>query len=187
MSGGGRPSGADRGHRWGNAAVWAVLLLGSLLQQPGRTTFDTKFDLTADPAAFLGRALHLWNPDTLGELQNQAYGYLFPQGPYFLAAQAVHLPDWLAQRLWSALLLVVAYEGARRLCRSLGIAGGRGRDRRPRLRAVAAAAGRGRCALGRRCCPRPCCPGWCCRWCWGGRAGCRPGGRVCCPASRCSA
>jgi len=100
-----------------------VLLLGSLLQQPGRTTFDTKFDLTADPAAFLGRALHLWNPVTLGELQNQAYGYLFPQGPYFLAAQAVHLPDWLAQRLWSGLLLVVAYEGARRLCRSLGITG----------------------------------------------------------------
>jgi len=96
-------------------------VLGSLLQQPGRTTFDTKFDLTADPAAFLGRALHLWNPVSLGELQNQAYGYLFPQGPFFLGAQILELPDWLAQRLWSALLLVVAYEGVRRVCRALGI------------------------------------------------------------------
>jgi arabinofuranan 3-O-arabinosyltransferase len=111
-----------RSRRWANAGVWILLLLGSLLQQPGRTTFDTKFDLTADPAAFLGRALHLWNPaNTLGELQNQAYGYLFPQGPFFLGAQLLGLPDWLAQRLWSALLLVAAYEGARRVCRALGI------------------------------------------------------------------
>ncbi|MGY1792734.1 alpha-(1-_3)-arabinofuranosyltransferase family protein [Geodermatophilus sp. SYSU D00525] len=94
-----------------------------MLQQPGRTTFDTKFDLTADPAAFLGRALHLWSPVSLGELQNQAYGYLFPQGPWFLGLQALGVPDWLAQRLWSALLLVVAYEGTRRLCRSLGLPG----------------------------------------------------------------
>jgi arabinofuranan 3-O-arabinosyltransferase len=98
-----------------------LLLLGSFLQQPGRTTFDTKFDLTADPAAFLGRALHLWNPVSLGELQNQAYGYLFPQGPFFLGAQWLGVPDWLAQRVWTALLLVAAYEGARRVCRALGI------------------------------------------------------------------
>ncbi|WP_346623884.1 alpha-(1-_3)-arabinofuranosyltransferase family protein [Blastococcus montanus] len=95
-----------------------------MLQQPGRTTFDTKFDLTADPASFLGRALHLWNPVSLGELQNQAYGYLFPQGPFFLAAEHVGVPDWLAQRLWSALLLVAAYEGTRRICRALGLGGG---------------------------------------------------------------
>ena len=108
---------------WAHAGVWLLLVLGSLLQAPGRTTFDTKFDLTADPAAFLGRALHLWNPVTLGELQNQAYGYLFPQGPFFLGAQMLALPDWLAQRLWSALLLVVAYEGSRRICRALGLPG----------------------------------------------------------------
>jgi arabinofuranan 3-O-arabinosyltransferase len=101
--------------------VWLFLLLGSLLQQPGRTTFDTKFDLTADPAGLLERALSLWVPVTFGELPNQAYGYLFPQGPFFLGAELLGLPDWLAQRLWSALVLVVAYEGARRLARALGL------------------------------------------------------------------
>ena len=91
------------------------------LQQPGRTTFDTKFDLTADPGAFLDRALHLWNPSPFGALQNQAYGYLFPQGPFFLGADVLSVPDWVAQRLWSALLLVAAYEGTRRVGRALGI------------------------------------------------------------------
>ncbi|WP_324273086.1 alpha-(1-_3)-arabinofuranosyltransferase domain-containing protein [Blastococcus brunescens] len=101
--------------------MWALLLLGSVLQQPGRTTFDTKFDLTADPAGFLDQALQLWSPLTLGALQNQAYGYLFPHGTFFLVADVLQAPDWLAQRLWSGLLLVVAYEGARRLVRALGL------------------------------------------------------------------
>ena len=99
-----------------------MLVAGSLLQQPGRTTWDTKLDLTADPAAFLGRALHLWNPEaSFGELQNQAYGYFFPHGPFFLLGDLVGLPDWLVQRLWSALLLVVAYEGTRYVARTLGL------------------------------------------------------------------
>ena len=106
---------------WANLGVCLLLVLGSLAQQPGRTTFDTKFDLTADPGAFLDRALHMWTPLTLGAPQNQAYGYLFPQGPFFLGADVFQVPDWLAQRLWSALLLLAAYEGARRVSRALGI------------------------------------------------------------------
>lgn len=97
------------------------LVVLTFLQRPGRTTFDTKFDLTADPGAFLERTLHLWNPElSFGELQNQAYGYLFPQGTFFLAGDLVGLPDWVVQRLWSALILVVAYDGARRLMRAWG-------------------------------------------------------------------
>lgn len=103
-------------------AVWALIVLGNLRQQPGRTTWDTKFDLTADPGTFLERALHLWNPDaSFGELQNQAYGYLFPQGPFFLLGDAVGVPDWVWQRLWSALLLIAAYEGVRAVARALGL------------------------------------------------------------------
>jgi len=108
---------------WGNAGVWILLVAGSFLQQPGRTTFDTKFDLTAGPAALLERALNLWSPASFGGLGNQAYGYLFPQGPFFLGAELLRMPDWVAQRLWSALVLVAAYEGARRLGRALGLPG----------------------------------------------------------------
>jgi arabinofuranan 3-O-arabinosyltransferase len=103
-----------------DAIVWLLLVAGSFLQQPGRTTFDTKFDLTADPLRFLGRSLHLWNPQaSLGELQNQSYGYLFPQGPFFVLGQLLGLPDWVTQRIWCAVLLIAAYEGARRLFRAL--------------------------------------------------------------------
>jgi arabinofuranan 3-O-arabinosyltransferase len=98
------------------------LTLFSFLQRPGRTTFDTKLDLAVDPLAFLGRALHLWNPAaSAGELQNQAYGYLFPMGPYFAVCQVLGLPPWIAQRLWCALLLCAAFGGVLAVARALRI------------------------------------------------------------------
>ena len=106
--------------RLANGLVLLGLLVAQLLQRPGSITFDTKFDLTADPSAFLVRSLHLWNPElSFGELQNQAYGYFFPQGPFFLIGDWLGMPDWIVQRLWSALILIAAYEGARRLYCSL--------------------------------------------------------------------
>jgi arabinofuranan 3-O-arabinosyltransferase len=110
--------------RWLNLLCYVVLLGFSVLQHVGETTFDTKFDLTADPGTMLDRATHLWNPIlNFGELQNQAYGYFFPQGPWFVALQHLGVADWLSQRLWSGLLLVAAYEGTRRLARALGLDG----------------------------------------------------------------
>jgi arabinofuranan 3-O-arabinosyltransferase len=105
---------------WASPGVGLLLLVFSVLQRPGETTFDTKFDLTANPGPFLERAVHLWNPQSsFGELQNQAYGYLFPQGPFFMLGEVAHLPDWVVQRLWSAALLILAYDGARRLYRAI--------------------------------------------------------------------
>lgn len=107
-----------------NPVAWFMvgLTVLSVLQRPGRTTFDTKLDLVVDPMAFLGRALHLWNPQaTGGELQNQAYGYLFPMGPFFALGQFLGLPPWLVQRAWCALILCLAFGGTLLLARALRI------------------------------------------------------------------
>ncbi|GIJ21953.1 alpha-(1-_3)-arabinofuranosyltransferase [Micromonospora lutea] len=104
--------------------VLSLLLLTAIAfgQRPGQVTFDTKLDLAANPLHFMARALHLWNPEaTSGELQNQAYGYLFPMGPFFAVGQWLAVPPWITQRLWTALLLAAAFYGLLRLARALNI------------------------------------------------------------------
>ncbi|WP_162794374.1 alpha-(1-_3)-arabinofuranosyltransferase domain-containing protein [Nocardioides houyundeii] len=92
----------------------------SFLQRVGETTFDTKFDLAVRPQEFLARTLQAWNPQSsFGEMQNQAYGYLFPQGAFFLLGDELGIPDWVVQRLWSGLLLIAAFEGTRLLFRAI--------------------------------------------------------------------
>ena len=101
-------------------ATHAWLVAMAFLQRRGQTTFDTKFDLTADVQRFLEQSLSLWKQDSnFGELQNQAYGYLFPQGAFFLVGDSLGIPDWVVQRAWTALLLMVAFEGTRRLWAAL--------------------------------------------------------------------
>lgn len=104
------------------AWVYSTLawFLFAFLQSPGLTSADTKLDLTADPWGFLGQALYPWT-DTfpLGQLQNQAYGYLFPHGLFF--AVFSFLPGWITQRLWWGLLLALAFSGTILLLQRLRI------------------------------------------------------------------
>ncbi|OHO64290.1 alpha-(1-_3)-arabinofuranosyltransferase family protein [Corynebacterium sp. HMSC036D02] len=94
------------------------LALVVLVQPWGLTAADTKHDLVANPAHFLRCALHAYTDTfTLGQLQNQAYGYLFPQGLFFLLADP--LPDWIAQRAWWFLVLAVGFLGFFRLVRTV--------------------------------------------------------------------
>jgi arabinofuranan 3-O-arabinosyltransferase len=124
----GGPSGSEGGRRLSAAERlrWATVCLGflalTLAQQPGRIVADTKLDLTVDPWGWLDRALTLWDPQGYaGEVQNQAYGYLFPMGPFFGIGQSAGLPGWVVQRLWMALLLSVAFVGVGVLARRLRI------------------------------------------------------------------
>ncbi|MGY1741853.1 MULTISPECIES: alpha-(1-_3)-arabinofuranosyltransferase domain-containing protein [unclassified Blastococcus] len=120
------PSGPGRVHRLLGAARAALVCAGfvvlAVLQRPGEVVGDTKLDLVVDPLGFLGRALTLWDPEgAAGQLQNQAYGYFFPMGPFFALGQVLGVPPWLVQRLWLALLMSVACLGVAALARRLGI------------------------------------------------------------------
>jgi arabinofuranan 3-O-arabinosyltransferase len=114
--------------------VAAVSLALTFAQSPGKISPDTKLDLTANPLRFLTRALNLWNSELpFGQAQNQAYGYLFPHGAFFLLGDIAGLPGWVTQRLWWALLLTVGFWGLLRLAEALGIGS-------PGSRVIAAAA-----------------------------------------------
>jgi arabinofuranan 3-O-arabinosyltransferase len=114
--------------------VSAVALALSVGSSPGQVSPDTKLDLTANPLRFLARATNLWNSELpFGQAQNQAYGYLFPHGTFFVAGHLLGLPGWITQRLWWALLLTVGFWGLLRVAEALGIGG-------PTSRGIAAAA-----------------------------------------------
>ena len=92
------------------------------LQAPGLISPDTKLDLTANPLRFLARAVNLWNSDLpFGQAQNQAYGYLFPHGAFFLLGDTLAVPGWVTQRLWWALLLTAGCWGLVRVAEALDI------------------------------------------------------------------
>ena len=102
-------------------ALYAALAVLVLTEQWGQATSDTRLDLTQAPGRWLHDAFWLWNPRvSLGEMQNQAYGYLFPQGSFFTFFSWIGVPGWVTERLWTILLLVLACEGLRRAGRALG-------------------------------------------------------------------
>lgn len=104
---------------------WVLLCLLAFVQSPGRTVADTKHDLTVDPLRFLSNATTMWSDNlTFGQLQNQAYGYLFPQGPFFVFFDFLPdwlAPDWLAQALWWTLTLCLAFTGFFRVAETIGV------------------------------------------------------------------
>ena len=102
-------------------AFGLLLAVLPFVTAPGRIIADTKLDLAINPAAFLARALSLWDPQQFGQLQDQAVGYLFPMGPFFYLGKLAALQPWVIQRLWISAVAVTAFLGVVRLAGRLGI------------------------------------------------------------------
>ncbi len=123
------PGRADHSPAPGTAARDRARILASLLVlvtlaftiTPGRILPDTKLDMALNPSGFLERALHMWDPAvSLGQVQNQAYGYFFPMGPFYRLGDLLHVPPWITQRAWLGLVLCTAFLGVVRLAGALG-------------------------------------------------------------------
>ena len=112
---------------WRNAGryltpgICLLLVLLPFVTAPGQIIADTKLNLAISPAGFLARALTLWDPQQFGGLQNQAAGYVFPMGPFFVLGKLATVPDWITQRLWIAVVLIAACTGTQRLAARFGI------------------------------------------------------------------
>ena len=101
-----------------------VAFVPMLWSQPGTVTDDTKTYLYLDPGRYVRQALSLWNPNVaLGTVTHENIGYLLPMGPFYWLMAELHVPIWVAQRLWLGSLLFAAGAGTLYLCRTIGLTG----------------------------------------------------------------
>jgi len=116
-----------RGWPWpvGGTIVLALLAyLPFLLTRRGVVTPDTKTYLYLDPGRFLAQVAFMWNPTVgLGTVTHEYIGYLLPMGPFFGILAFLHVPLWIAQRLWLGSILFVAGAGILYLSRTLRLRG----------------------------------------------------------------
>lgn len=99
-----------------------LTLVVLLAHRAGDLLPETKLDLLVDPGRFLGRATYFWDPSAdFGRIQNQAVGYLWPMGPFFVAGNALSVPAWITQRLWLASLILIALWGMHTVLRRLEV------------------------------------------------------------------
>jgi arabinofuranan 3-O-arabinosyltransferase len=126
-AGAGGPAGTPGGAPGGRVLRWSALVgLGAFLvlvgNDPGRMFFDTKLSVDLNPWAFYASLWHLMDPlNTFGALNNQAVGYAVPMAPFYLAGQLAHVPVWLTERLWLALIIAVGFGGLVKLAGALRI------------------------------------------------------------------
>jgi arabinofuranan 3-O-arabinosyltransferase len=118
---------AVEGRTWrliGLAVVAGLAYIPLLVVRPGLVTPDTKTYLYLDPGRFLAQVAFMWNPTVgLGTVNHQYIGYLLPMGPFFGIFALLHVPVWIAQRLWLGSILFAAGAGILYLSRTLRLRG----------------------------------------------------------------
>ncbi|MFJ8744471.1 alpha-(1-_3)-arabinofuranosyltransferase family protein [Embleya sp. NPDC127516] len=107
---------------------WAVVFVAFLAVSPGKMTFETKLGVVTDPWGFIGDLGNLWHDRAgFGGIADQYIGYAFPILPFYALADLIHLPIWLAERLWLSLIVTAAFWGALRLAERLRVGTARSR------------------------------------------------------------
>lgn len=117
-----RPVRGPASRTWNPGVVLLVLVsyVPLLLTKPGMVGADTKTYLYLDPGRLLSRAPFMWDPNIgMGTVTHQNIGYLWPMGPYYFVMDAIGLPDWIAQRLWTGSILLAAGLGVRWMLKEL--------------------------------------------------------------------
>ena len=116
------PSRIRSGLDYGAIALFAFVPM--LASQPGTVTDDTKTYLYFDPGRYIRQALSLWDPNVaMGTVTHENIGYVLPMGPFYWVLAELHVPLWVAQRLWMGAILFAAGAGVLYLCRTIGLTG----------------------------------------------------------------
>ncbi len=90
-------------------------------QSPGLIEFDTKLALVMSPIPYFESFLHPWIAGQFGGGVQQGTSFLWPMGSFFAATHVLHIPVWVAERIWLASLLTIGSWGAIRLAEALAI------------------------------------------------------------------
>jgi hypothetical protein len=102
--------------------IGLLAFIPMLATQPGAVSDDTKTYLYLDPGRYVRQALSVWNPNVaLGTVTHENIGYLLPMGPFYWALAELHVPIWIAQRLWLGVILFSAGAGMLYLCRTINL------------------------------------------------------------------
>ncbi|MGX1880601.1 alpha-(1-_3)-arabinofuranosyltransferase domain-containing protein [Streptomyces sp. NPDC055287] len=110
-----------RSRRW-LLGFWAATFMAFLAAAPGRMTFETKLGVALDPFRFLSDLGELWHSRAgFGGIFDQYVGYAFPMLPFYALADLLHVPVWLAERLWLSIVVTTAFWGALRLAERLRV------------------------------------------------------------------
>jgi arabinofuranan 3-O-arabinosyltransferase len=117
---------SDPVSRWVLAALGTLFLATTFAQSWGLLEDDTKLPVIMAPLAWIRAALNMWGQGGItgvpsGGVQDEAFGYLFPMAPFFAGAHALHVPVWVSERIWLALLLTIGCWGVIRLAEAMGI------------------------------------------------------------------
>jgi arabinofuranan 3-O-arabinosyltransferase len=107
---------------WTTLALALLAFVPALTAAPGRMPSDSKLYLYLDPGRLIGDAASSFDRRQFaGWVPHQHIAYLWPSGPWFWLFDALHVPDWIAHRLWIGTLMLAAGLGVRWCARLLGL------------------------------------------------------------------